>query len=1769
MDNLCFNLSADTFGMTLANSYGSHANAFYTYRCIDEMIFSDLYCPYIFEVNNRRKLDLMSPLKRWFDIYSPCQVSHGRSINQAFALHVPQRSMNANPFIDGYPELEVFHQTFFERFNLECNSFNLDLEEKMEYSFLIGLSSEDQEYYLSMILDDNFDNYNLSRLILDLQESRTMPVLLWDGKWVWQQPHLALSNFMDQFSCYDLKFKNRLFTFMERQSRKYLFPHDSTVCLCSDGFIYEEKAHYVAMTPHHNLTLESGENAIVSFVLKYKTEIESLCSLQVQAWNDVNVRISNTDVDLLLERVMSSFNSVLKGVQNALYDCFVYFIKIVVLLLLVKAALKLCEGCSMNSLLRLFGTFCVGAATISYVSRCMKPQLVCQAGDNESLSTFFSLITLEKIFKFRFPLNVKQSKDFVWFVSQAPRFKQGSDFIIDSLKEIYSFCEDFFRTRVLGMPSLSSESPAAKWLGEVDVIVKKYKGQRLRLDSASFDKMYSLWKQGSDFLCNSLYKEDFARINKYMNLIFNLMEKVPRSVRNGHLGSLRPPPATILLSGATGVGKSTVTFPLAVEIASRIMALEGDLSEVSDEDIVKSIYARSSEQEFWDGYDNQLITVYDDFMQRYDSAQAPNLELFEVIRASNAFPYPLHMAKLEDKEDTYFSSSVLIATTNLKPEVISQKIHSLNYPGALLRRFDAVIQVDLVSEEEKPTPGMAFNKNLYVFTKYKFVYDKSDDCIITKEKVSYDDIVEMCVASHFKSKATCKSVHENMTDIVKSIRSEMLPTPRPRTSLATQGWLGWNWDHADSDSEEDEPTISYATATEEVEIASEALEMVVEGSDIESLQSHWKKKWDLLVSDYPIIPHLGMVALGVAALSVSFLIYRLFRSDTKEQVVTGGSQYNLPPIVVESNEKQSVAPVVRVENVISKTESNESQSKVPTMKLESQTPRTVLEAAGICMENSVDKVNIQGGTVSIKEHVDAVEANLRTEGVADQNAAEVLSNLVCRNLYALYVEREDSTVRLGHIIMLRERIGMIPQHFLYFLASELKRSARSKIVMRSVFLRNNSYSFFISDFLNFKCYVPPNEEGDKLVDTCLIEMLPINNHPNILSHFVSKNEVGQLTRSDVCLPIIQIPTSEKYEPFATMCVGTGNCALARSGSVSSAKQDGKIFFFRQSWKYRLQTQPGACGAPCVLVGQKQGSGRICGMHVMGDNDGYGYSTNITREMIEEWILKLKPTFVLSEEKAKALQAGVAFDMPFPGHFVPLGKAPVRVTSASKTQLKHSLLYGEISAVLKKPCWLGPGIFEGQPWDPRIYRLEKFGSDRVTVPIETLTLIVDRFVHRVKCIESRDNVNLANFKSRYTFEEACQGIDGEASFNSIKRSTSCGYPWSARFKKGKSEVFGREGPFSFDSPQALEVRSAVDAAERNAEHGVCGLHVFVDTLKDERKPIEKAHKTRMFSASPVDYLILCRMYFQGGVTRLVKTRISNNVAVGVNVYSCEWTVLAQHLLKNKKFVAGDFEGFDASQEREILRAAAEIIVRLCDDERLPEEVRKLHRKVRLVLLESLLESVHYSFDCLYAWSKALPSGHFLTAIINSLFVNIVLCLAFINTCSLSVSESIKTFFDEFSLITYGDDHVIGVPDAHVDRFNQQTLPELLRPIGMKYTMEEKDRVVDAPFRRIDEVSFIKRKFSYNATMDRWFAPLDMESILDCLNWQKSGTDGPLNISVNVEWALRELSLHPESQWEHYFPLIRAACERHGVEVAYLNRLSAFEAVLSSEERLYDS
>lgn len=137
--------------------------------------------------------------------------------------------------------------------------------------------------------------------------------------------------------------------------------------------------------------------------------------------------------------------------------------------------------------------------------------------------------------------------------------------------------------------------------------------------------------------------------------------------------AIRSVPLALWMVGESQIGKSRLQYLISTELC-----LEAGILDAKDQ-----LYPRNIEMEYWDNYQGQFVTIYDDFGQMKDSTSTPNLEFFEIIRTVGPFPCPLHMADISQKGTTDFRSKVVIASTNK----MDLSIESLTYPDAVWNRL--------------------------------------------------------------------------------------------------------------------------------------------------------------------------------------------------------------------------------------------------------------------------------------------------------------------------------------------------------------------------------------------------------------------------------------------------------------------------------------------------------------------------------------------------------------------------------------------------------------------------------------------------------------------------------------------------------------------------------------------------------------------------------------------------------------------------------------------------------------------------------------------------------------------------------------------------------------------------------------------------------------------------------------------------------------------------------------------------------------------------
>ena len=91
--------------------------------------------------------------------------------------------------------------------------------------------------------------------------------------------------------------------------------------------------------------------------------------------------------------------------------------------------------------------------------------------------------------------------------------------------------------------------------------------------------------------------------------------------------------------------------------------------------------------------------------------------------------------------------------------------------------------------------------------------------------------------------------------------------------------------------------------------------------------------------------------------------------------------------------------------------------------------------------------------------------------------------------------------------------------------------------------------------------------------------------------------------------------------------------------------------------------------------------------------------------------------------------------------------------------------------------------------------------------------------------------------------------------------------------------------------------------------------------------------------------------------------------------------------------------------------------------------------------------------------------------------------------------------------------------------------------MTYTDETKSGEL-IPFRTIEEVGFLKRKFLKDQS-GLYRAPLALDTVLEMVNWVRGDLDLEEKTCENMETAAFELSLHPDEVFDKWITKFKIA------------------------------
>lgn len=1296
-------------------------------------------------------------------------------------------------------------------------------------------------------------------------------------------------------------------------------------------------------------------------------------------------------------------------------------------------------------------------------------------------------------------------------------------------------------------------------------------------------------------------------------------------------------PVVIWLVGPSQVGKSGMSWPLAIDLNNDLVTDKENAVEFS-----KNIYCRNVEQEFWDGYRGQNVCIYDDFGQIKDTTAKPNGEFMEIIRTANIAPFPLHMASLEEKSKTRFKSKIVIMTSN----VLEQKVNSLTFGDAFRNRIDltAVVrnkpefEVEYVIDQNGKTAKKLdiqkvkthFKQNFHTDVYLIDIVDPFTGNVI-ESGLSYEQFYEKALTTMQqrltgsaqlneyltnyardrynalhpqglwkKIKETCGYVEEEQfydaEDEVPTVWERVTRTAKycnPKTiykmiaakipmtlKIGDQEFYLDFWTNRTSDyglcmnelmeykdflnSEEGVQTLGDVYDFH-VKFTNEQLEMLNRQSVTKQYISTLKTTVTDLCNNYPLATTIGLTLLLAGGLMTLLRLWWGFSGDERkvmkkavpmnlEHMTSGDSRTNATSHRFVS-EKSSVSgdnlTNAALKRVVIEGNTSVSGDNLTNAALK----RVVLEGNDLLLDNDEtvtalnrvvpEAANFSGDsrTAAVKTRM-VLENSLESEIWADTTAHILIANRILPNLYKLEAQYDDKMFNIN-VLFVKGQVALANRHL-----KPVLELAKEVTITNSFGI---SYTLPVTELQ----YIPMNNSAGKSMDSMLL-VFPsqyVHSHSDIVKHFQQKQDIERSDSFLTVLPTIRRVKGNKLVPFIYP-------EMRATCSFTDVRVGTTDLYLRDAIEYPAMTTFGDCGAP-IIVQDKRVLNKILGIHCAG-SASFSAGQSVTQTDLNRHLamIPLKSQISLDLDSLphctlhkielpenEEIDIDTLFDSTIPCmNFFPIGKPTATVNVPTQTELRRSLVSGSVTKPITKPAQLGvKGLANGEEVNLMRLNLKKAAMNIPYINREDVKTACEDLK-----IKTFRNIS-KNHRRVLTIEEAVKGVEDEEHIGPFVRKTSPGFPWVLDRKSGfvgKTQWLGTEENWKIEP----ELRSAVEQRIENAKKGIRTPTIWTDTLKDERRPIEKVDsgKTRVFAAGPMDFSIAFRMFFLGYVAHLMTNRIQNEHCIGTNAYSSDWKRIAELLSrKGPRVIAGDFSTFDGTLNNCITTTFVDDANEYYDD---GEE----NALIRQTLFQEVTFSIHYNpiLKMMYGWTHSQPSGNPVTTPVNSDYnsksARIVFKYAIEDALEYEQDEMKRNwlthirmcdFVKYVNFVSFGDDNAMNIATEMTDYVNQNTLTKAYAKIGMIYTDESKTNGEVAPYRRLDQINFLKRGFIYDERFGIWQAPLDLATTLEISNWIRESPD-PIRATLdNVSESINELSLHSEEIFNEYVPqLIRACMEK---------------------------
>lgn len=553
--------------------------------------------------------------------------------------------------------------------------------------------------------------------------------------------------------------------------------------------------------------------------------------------------------------------------------------------------------------------------------------------------------------------------------------------------------------------------------------------------------------------------------------------------------------------------------------------------------------------------------------------------------------------------------------------------------------------------------------------------------------------------------------------------------------------------------------------------------------------------------------------------------------------------------------------------------------------------------------------------------------------------------------------------------------------------------------------------------------------------------------------------------------------------------------------------------------FRL-TLPRLSNGDCGKLLIDTSSGKVIGMyHSAAQSSGIGFAQALHQGMFPSGE---KGEFRVSHCGVEiADPEGVSrLDLPI-GMCRQLGTVPV-VRGCEKSSLVKSFNFEKFDCCtpsLKSPSVLKRVDFT-KP-SPLINCVGKFAVQAKPFPVKLLKESSSWILSAVTEVNPKVTPKVRSLS------EAINGVPGVPGLDALSLSSSPGFPHVLTRRPG---VLGKGYQFQGEPGERFLVDKLVisryDEMLAGAKLGLwCLFMYWIKSLKCEKLKNAKVENcdTRGFAIGPTDYLLLCKQYFMDFSKYITDNFQRLPPSVGMDADGVDWDIIFTRLSRYGRTCGfdGDYKKWDGMCAPDVVMAMTDVMngwYKAFDPTwKLEDDV------VRSTLMYMACYGQYIVHDVAFQAMGGIPSGHFLTAVINSL-VN----WCYVIMCVIDLFPNItRADFERLvDLLVYGDDNIVAV-SPELD-FCGSDLQAFLARYGIAYTPGDKSETF-GPNKSLLELEYLKHKTRIiGRNKVGVVLPITVNALL---NWTRlpkvTGTTLALQTKEDMENALKYLIKYKDS------------------------------------------